>query len=69
MPRSVLDAIKSGDWNYEPQELPVTDYEATRAMPGTREKIEVLASRAREGLPLWHDSDRTDYDEEAEDGR
>mgnify|MGYP006969510166 CR=1 FL=1 len=63
MPRSVLDAIKSGDWEFEPTEVEVSEYEATRAMPGTREKIEVLASRAREGLPLWHDCDRTDYDD------
>jgi hypothetical protein len=33
-------------------------------MPGSKEKIEVLASRAREGLPLWHEHDRIDYDDQ-----
>jgi hypothetical protein len=34
-------------------------------MPGTDEKLEVLAARIRAGLPLWHRGDRTDYDDEA----
>jgi hypothetical protein len=29
-------------------------------LPGSREKIDVLAERARRGLPLWHRSDRVD---------
>lgn len=64
MPKSVLDAIKMGLWDFEPTAVEQTNYDATRAMPGSKEKIEILASRAREGLPLWHESDRTDYDEE-----
>ena len=64
MRRYVVDAIKDGDWEFEPQGADGDAYEATRAMPGTREKIEVLATRARDGLPLWHDRDRTDYDED-----
>ena len=64
MPRSVLDAIKMGFWNFEPERVEESNYRATRAMPGTKEKIEVLASRAREGLPLWHNQDRTEYDDE-----
>ena len=36
MPKSVLDAIKSGEWDFEPQDVAYADYEATRAMPGTR---------------------------------
>lgn len=65
MPRSVLDAIKMGEWDFEPDEVAEVAYDATTAMPGTREKIEVLADRAREGLPLWHCQDRTEYDDGA----
>jgi hypothetical protein len=38
-------------------------YRATRALPGTREKIDVLADRARQGLPLWHPSDCADFEQ------
>jgi hypothetical protein len=63
MPSSVLDAIKQGVWDYEP-ELPQSGkYPATGAMPGTNRKLEVLAERIRQGLPLWHPSDRSDYDQ------
>jgi hypothetical protein len=61
---SVLDAIREGMWDYEPPVLQPTDYASTRAMPGTNEKIDILAKRAELGLPLWHDHDRTDYDDE-----
>ena len=38
-------------------------FDATMAVPGSREKLDVLAARARDGLPLWHENDRADYDE------
>lgn len=63
VPKSVLDAIKQGIWDFEPEEISEQDYSATRAVPGTREKLLVLAERARSGLPLWHDHDRADYEE------
>jgi hypothetical protein len=63
--KSVLDAIKMGIWDYEPEAIDERRFTATRAMPGTDEKLEVLASRIRAGLPLWHHADRTDYDDEA----
>ncbi len=34
-----------------------------RAMPGSQEKLSILADRARRGLPLWHEEDRRSYDE------
>ena len=34
-----------------------------RAIPGTEEKLNILAERARAGLPLWHERDRADYEE------
>lgn len=35
--------------------------EPTRALPGTEEKVEVLADRLRRGVPLWHPRDAVDY--------
>lgn len=66
MPRSVLEAIKSGEWNYEPNGETATTIQATKAMPGTTEKLVVLADRLRQGLPLWHPRDRVSYDEDEE---
>ena len=63
MPTSVLDAIKLGCWNFEPDETVASEFDATKAMPGTKAKVDVLADRLRRGLPLWHDDDRLDYDE------
>ena len=65
MVKSVLEAIKQGVWDFEPQTVEEKSFDATRAMPGTDEKLEVLAERVRSGLPLWHGGDRTDYDEGA----
>ena len=63
MPRqSILEAIKSGDWNYEPEESGETDgFDSTKALPGSDQKLEVLAQRIRSGLPLWHPDDRLTY--------
>ena len=64
--KSVLEAIKQGIWDYEPEQAEGgRGFAATRAMPGTDEKLEVLAARIRAGLPLWHQQDRRDYDDEA----
>ena len=63
MPNSVLDAIKQGIWDFEPENAEENDYSKTTAMPGTDEKLEVLAKRLKRGLPLWHPSDRRTYDE------
>ena len=64
MVKSVLEAIKQGVWDFEPEVVEEKRFDATRAMPGTDEKLEVLAQRVRAGLPLWHGRDRTDYDEQ-----
>jgi hypothetical protein len=63
MLKSVLDAIKEGNWSFEPAQIDPAGYQATSAIPGTDEKLAVLAARVRAGLPLWHESDRPDYDE------
>ena len=62
MPRSVLEAIKMGIWDFEPSEVEFTKFDAADAMPGTREKLSLLAERARRGLPLWHVKDRNDVE-------
>jgi hypothetical protein len=65
--KSVLDAIKQGVWDFEPDAVEERCFRATRAMPGTDEKLEVLAERVRAGLPLWHGNDRTFFEMEEED--
>jgi hypothetical protein len=63
MSKSVLDAIREGFWDFEPEEVDGKKYSATHAIPGTREKLRVLAERAESGLPLWHERDRADYED------
>ena len=63
MVKSVLEAIKEGRWDYEPAVVEEKRFSATRAMPGTDEKLEILAERVKSGLPLWHGGDRTEYDD------
>lgn len=63
MPHSVIDAIKMGVWDYEPQDED-HDFESTQAIPGSGEKLEVIALRAQQGLPLWHPHDRLTYEEQ-----
>ena len=62
MRHSVLDAIKSGDWNYEPEDSMSDDgFDSTLALPGSDQKLEILVERIRSGLPLWHNSDCYDH--------
>ena len=65
MPRSVLEAIKMGIWDFEPPEVDFSRFEASDAMPGTKEKLQVLAARVGSGLPLWHPEDRDDVEQPA----
>ncbi|MDB4640675.1 hypothetical protein OAF56_03480 [Pirellulaceae bacterium] len=59
---SILEAIRQGQWDYEPENRREDDYNSTHALPGTDQKLEVLADRIAEGLPLWHPEDRVTYD-------
>ena len=63
MPESVLDAIRQGQWDFEPDVVKDDDYDSTAALPGSTEKISQLATRAEEGLPLWHPGDRQCFDD------
>lgn len=62
MPKSVLEAIKLGFWDYEPPEVEFSQYDAADAMPGTTEKLRIMAHRLACGLPLWHQEDREDME-------
>ncbi|MCA9188101.1 MAG: hypothetical protein R3E01_05265 [Pirellulaceae bacterium] len=63
MPDSVLEAIRMGIWDFEPEKLAAVEFEATRALPGSDEKLTVLAERLRAGIPLWHPNDRRTYED------
>ena len=69
MSRSLLEAIKQGDFNFEPPTANngTGQMPATAALPGTTEKLDVLAERMRLGLPLWHPSDRRSFDDASKD--
>jgi hypothetical protein len=41
------------------------EFSSTSAMPGTKEKLEILAARLAQGAPLWHPEDRSEYDDPA----
>ena len=62
MPSSILEAIKMGIWDFEPgASSGPSRFEATEALPGSEEKLRILAERVRQGLPLWHKEDRLCY--------
>lgn len=63
MPKSVLEAIKMGFWDFEPPEVEFNEFDASDAMPGTKLKLREMAERARCGLPLWHPEDRNDVED------
>ena len=51
MPKSVLEAIKMGIWDFEPPEIEYNKFEASDAMPGTREKLIALGRAGRTRAP------------------
>ncbi len=66
MPSSILDAIKLGIWDFDPEDQDATsgeDYEPTSSLPGSDEKLAVLSERIKAGLPLWHPEDRYSFDD------
>jgi len=62
--RNILDRIRQGEWDCEPECVEEGLFDATIAMPGTDEKLSVMAARVEAGLPLWHGCDRTEYEDE-----
>ncbi len=69
MVKSVLEAIQVGLWDFEPAQTPESQFDSTDAMPGTEEKVRVLALRLCAGLPLWHAADRDDMESPPRAGR
>jgi len=68
VPSSILDAIKLGIWDFDPEDQDVNNeenYQPTKSLPGSDEKLAVLSERIRAGLPLWHPQDRYSYDDSA----
>ena len=63
MPKSVLEAIKLGFWDFEPELMERGQYDATNELPGSNKKLDVLADRIATGEPLWHPSDRRDCED------
>jgi hypothetical protein len=66
MADSILEAIRDGQWDYEPETVQEDKYDSTPALPGSPDKVKELAYRVRHGLPLWHSGDRRFYDESDE---
>lgn len=64
MPSSIIEAIRNGLWDFEPMEVARSTFPPTDAVPGTKEKLQVLAERVKQGLPLWHPADRLNYERE-----
>jgi len=62
VPISVIEAVRMGIWDFEPDDQEASDFEATSAMPGTDQKLVVMAERVQQGLPLWHPGDRRSCD-------
>ena len=46
MSHSLLEAIKKGNWEFEPAGQDATEVPPTPAMPGSKEKLAILAERA-----------------------
>ena len=59
--RNVFEAILEcgHDEDFIPAET--QDFQPTDAAAGSRSKIEILAERVKNGVPLWHPEDRSDY--------
>lgn len=58
---NILQAISSRSQDFVPQ-AEGREGAATNAFPGSKEKLEVLADRARRGVPLWEKGDKV-YEE------
>jgi len=63
VPNSVLDAIRLGIWDFEPKNVETESFDSTGALPGSPEKLDILAKRLETGLPLWHPEDRRTYED------
>ncbi|REJ70454.1 MAG: hypothetical protein DWQ31_01010 [Planctomycetota bacterium] len=59
--RNVFEAISMFGHDEDFAPLETDEFTSTEAPAGSPEKIDILAERIEQGLPLWHDEDRPDY--------
>ena len=59
--RNVFEAILKYGHDEDFSPLENDQFKPTNAAAGSQDKIDELRRRVELGLPLWHDSDRTDY--------
>ena len=59
--RNVFQAISKFGHDEDFAPLETDEFEATEAPAGSNAKLEILAARVQQGLPLWHNEDRPDY--------
>lgn len=59
MAQNCVDHFRS--FNCESDWEPHGPCEATNAVPGSREKIDILAQRITDGLELWNKDDRCNW--------
>lgn len=59
--RNVFQAILECGHDEDFMPVETDDFVSTEAPAGSSEKINELARRVQQGLPLWHPEDRADY--------
>ena len=59
--RNVFEAISKFGHDEDFAPLETEEFEPTEAPAGSNAKLEILAARVQQGLPLWHHEDRPDY--------
>ena len=59
--RNVFEAISKFGHDEDFAPVETDGFDPTAAPAGSREKLEILAERVQQGLPLWHEEDRPDY--------
>ena len=59
--RNVFEAILECGHDEDFVPVETEDFVGTDAPAGSRAKIQILAERVRQGAPLWHEDDRSDY--------
>ncbi len=59
--RNVFEAILECGHDEDFAPVEAEDFAGTDAPAGSRAKLDVMAERVRQGSPLWHAEDRSDY--------
>ena len=59
--RNVFETILECGHDEDFVPVETSEFVSTEAPAGSRQKINMLAERVQQGLPLWHLNDRSDY--------